>query len=85
MAVSRPAASRTVRAMGPAVSWLEEMGTIPLRLTRPTVGLMPTIPFMVAGLTMEPEVSVPTATGQKPAETATPEPELDPPGVRSRA
>ena len=39
------AASRTVRAMGPAVSWLWAMGTMPARLIRPSVGLMPTIPF----------------------------------------
>ena len=31
-----------MRAIGPAVSWLCAIGMMPLRLTRPTVGLMPT-------------------------------------------
>ena len=39
--VSSAAASATVRAIGPAVSWLCAMGTMPVRLTSPTVGLMP--------------------------------------------
>ena len=45
----RTAASATVRAMGPAVSWLWAMGMMPARLTRPTVGLMPTTPQMRGG------------------------------------
>ena len=77
------AASATDRAIGPAVSWLLEIGMMPPRLTRPTVGLMPTTPFMAAGLTIDPSVSVPMATVQNPAATATAEPELEPPGVRS--
>src|SRR5207245_773155 len=36
------AASETVRAIGPAVSWLWAMGTMPLRDTRPSVGLIRT-------------------------------------------
>ena len=79
------AASRTVRAIGPAVSWVCEMGMMPLRLTRPTVGFKPTNPFALAGLTTEPSVSVPTATAQRLAATAAPEPELEPLGLRSRA
>src|SRR3954467_9024937 len=89
------AASRTVRAMGPAVawwggrgpgvSWVWEMGMIPVRLIRPMVGLMPTIPQKEAGEMMEPSVSVPTATEQRPAATAAAEPELDPEGWRSSA
>src|SRR5215470_19624064 len=58
---------------------------IPERLTNPTVGLIPTIPFVVAGQTIEPSVSVPLATLQRLAETATPEPELEPQGLRSSA
>src|SRR5262249_39405975 len=58
---------------------------IPERLTNPTVGLIPTIPFVVAGQTIEPSVSVPIATLQRLAETATPEPELEPQGLRSSA
>ena len=60
--------------MGPAVSWLEEMGMMPVRLTSPTVGLRPTMPLLLAGQTMEPLVSVPMATTQRLAATATPEP-----------
>src|SRR5215468_802855 len=58
---------------------------IPERLTNPTVGLIPTIPLVVAGQTIEPSVSVPIATLQRLAETATPEPELEPQGLRSSA
>jgi hypothetical protein len=61
------------------------MGTIPLRLINPTVGLIPTMPFAEDGHTTEPSVSVPTATAQKFAETAAPDPELDPQGLRSIA
>src|SRR5262249_14765061 len=84
IAPSRIAASVTVRAIGPAVSWLCAIGMIPERLTSPSVGLIPTIPFVVAGQTIEPSVSVPTATLQRLAETAQPEPELAQQGLRSR-
>src|ERR1041384_6258400 len=78
------AASRTVRAIGPAGSWLCEMGMMPERLISASVGLIPTIPFALDGHTTEPSVSLPTATAQKLAETAAPEPELEPQGFRSR-
>ena len=84
-APSRIAASRTVRPIGPAVSWVWEMGMIPERLTRPTVGLRPTMPLTDDGLTMEPSVSVPTAAAQRLAATAAAEPELEPEGLRSSA
>ena len=71
------AASRTVRVIGPGVSWSAVMGITPYRLTRPTVGLMPTRKFCCDGLRMEPEVSVPTLPAQKL--TLVPTPELDPP------
>ncbi len=71
--------------MGPAVSWLWAMGMIPARLTRPSVGLMPTRQFAFDGQTIDPSVSVPMATAHRLAETATPEPELDPQGLRSSA
>src|SRR5437588_8018359 len=61
------------------------MGMMPDRLTRPSVGLMPTMPFADDGHTIEPSVSVPTATTQRFAETAAPDPELDPQGFRSSA
>ena len=82
---SRIAASATVRVIGPAVSWLWAMGTMPERLTRPSVGLMPTRPLQEAGDVMEPSVSVPTATAHRLAEAAAPEPELEPDGLRSNA
>src|SRR5882757_8574479 len=85
MAPSMTAASRTVRVKGPAVSWLCDIGTMPRRLTRPTVGFKPTMPLIEAGLTIDPSVSVPTAAAQRFAETATAEPELEPDGVRSVA
>ena len=59
------------------------MGMMPLRLHNPTVGFNPATPFSEAGQMMEPLVSVPIATVHKFAETATPEPELDPEGSRS--
>src|SRR3984957_10382827 len=58
---------------------------MPRRLTRPTVGFRPTMPFIDAGLTIDPSVSVPTAIAHRFAETATADPELEPDGVRSVA
>ena len=55
------------------------------RLTRPSVGLRPTIPQALAGQTMLPSVSVPTVTAARPAAAATPDPELEPDGFRSSA
>ena len=75
----------TVRAIGPAVSWLWAIGMIPARLASPRVGLRPTTPLTEAGETIEPSVSVPMATAHKLAATATAEPELDPEGFRSSA
>src|SRR5262252_53971 len=59
------------------------MGTTPARLTRPTVGLMPTTPLTFAGQTMLPSVSDPSDTAAKLDEAAAPEPELEPHGLRS--
>lgn len=59
------------------------MGTTPARLVNPTVGLMPTSPVAVDGHTMEPSVSVPRAAAAKLADTAAPDPELEPQGLRS--
>src|SRR5262249_21493528 len=80
---SSVAASATVRAIGPAVSCVCEMGTIPARLTSPTVGLMPTSPLADDGHTTDPSVSVPMPTAAKFAEIDEPVPELDPHGLRS--
>ena len=77
------AASATDLAIGPTVSWVAETGTTPVRLTLPTVGLIPTSPETADGDRIEPSVSVPSAKGARPAATAAPEPELDPLGLRS--
>src|ERR1700749_4526769 len=82
---STAAASATDAAIGPAVSWARDSGTMPVRLTRPRVGLRPTMPHALDGDTIEPAVPVPMASGAKPTETPAAEPELDPDGLRSRA
>src|SRR5215469_2552201 len=79
---SRTAASATHLVIGPAVSCADEIGTMPFLLTRPRVGLSPTTPQLFDGLTIEPSVSVPIASGASPAAIATPEPELEPDGLR---
>src|SRR5580704_7602342 len=58
---------------------------MPPRETRPMVGLIPTRPLALEGHTMEPSVSVPTATRARLAAIAAPEPELEPQGLRFRA
>ena len=42
-------------------------------------------PQALAGQTIEPSVSVPTASGASPAATPAADPELDPDGLRSSA
>src|SRR5207237_8384535 len=85
MAFMINAASRTVKVIGPGVSWLWLIGTTWVRLTKPTVGLKPTMPLIAAGQVIEPSVSVPIAAGTMPAETAAPLPEEEPQGLRLRA
>ena len=82
---SSAAASRTVLAIGPGESCDAEIGTTPVVGTSPTVGFSPTQPLNAAGHVMEPSVSVPIAYGARPAATAAPLPELDPPADRLRA
>src|SRR5215470_1422718 len=83
MTPSAAAASATVRPWGPTVSCVCEIGTTPARLVRPTVGLIPTTPFALAGQTMLPSVSLPNETVAKFEDVAAPDPELDPHGLRS--
>src|SRR5947199_2862263 len=85
IAVNTVAASATVRAWGPTVSCVCEIGMTPARLTSPTVGLIPTTPLAFAGQTMLPSVSVPMETVARFPEAAAPDPELDPHGLRSIA
>src|SRR6478672_7183080 len=85
IAPSRIATSLTVRPIGPAVSCEAEIGTIPERLTSPTVGFSPARPQLFDGETIDPSVSVPTPTAHRLAATAAPVPELDPEQLRSSA
>src|SRR5262245_60961855 len=52
--------------------------------TNPTVGFRPTHRLFPDGQTTDPSVSVPTVVEQKFAAAATPEPELEPHGSKSR-
>src|SRR5919198_3090780 len=51
----------------------------PLRLTSPKVGMRPTTPQSDAGPRIEPPVSEPSASGTRPAATAAPDPDEEPP------
>lgn len=59
-------------------------GITPAREVKPTLGLMPTIAFLSAGLMTLPSVSVPMLTAMVFAPTPTAEPELLPPGLTVR-
>src|SRR6201999_2572908 len=83
IAGSSAAASATVRVIGPAVSCEAEIGRMPVRLTRPTVGRRPTSPWAADGLTIEPEVSVPIVTAARPAAAAGPGALAEPLGLAS--
>ena len=73
--------------MQPAIRLMQSSdrhaGTRPTVLIRPRDGLKPTTPFSAAGTRPEPAVSVATANGTWPSATASAEPELDPPEIRS--
>src|SRR2546429_7665452 len=56
---------------------------MPVRETRPSVGLIPPSEHAAAGQTIEPSVSVPTPTAAKFAASAAAGPELEPQGLRS--
>lgn len=66
--------------MGPAASNSLDMGIMPSWETVPMVGLIVYSAARPEGLTSDPSVSVPMATGAYPAETPTAEPEDDPEG-----
>src|SRR6266849_5983438 len=76
-------ASSVVSANTETQSSVRQAGTTPAVETKPRLGLRPTILLSMAGTRPEPAVSVPSASGTSPAATATAEPELDPPGMRS--
>src|SRR3954468_18405375 len=79
------AASRTVRASGPAVPRPTGSPYMGPPLIRPRDGLSPNIPQQLAGIRMDPPPSEPWATGSSPAATAAAAPPLEPPAIRSRS
>src|SRR5437763_16252592 len=83
IASSISALSSTVLEIGPAcdTSPKAEGGWT---ATLPKVGFNPNTPQNAAGMRIEPPASVPTASGQMPAKSATALPPLLPPGVRTR-
>src|SRR5271167_4334043 len=81
MASSAVTASSTVSENTETQSSVRQAGTTPAVGTRPRLGFNPTILLNIAGTRPLPAVSVPSANGTMPAPTATPEPELDPPGM----
>ena len=74
-------ASSTVQANTETQSSVRQAGTTPAVEITPRLGFKPTILPSPAGTRPEPAVSVPSENGTSPAATATPEPELDPPGM----
>src|SRR5215510_16230589 len=83
MTSSRRAASFTVRAIGPSVSWLGVAGIIPNRLTNGTVGRRPTRLLKAAGPRTDPPVSSPIPTAAKLAAIPEPVPLEEPDGLRA--
>ena len=81
MAASAAKASSTVSANTDTQSSVRQAGTTPAVETRPRLGLRPTMLLSPAGTRPDPAVSVPSASGTRPAPTAIAEPELDPPGM----
>ena len=79
------AASRTVRAIGPAVAKPTGSPYIGYPLIRPRVGLSPNSPQHEAGIRIEPPPSEPWATGTSPAATAAAAPPEEPPAIRVRS
>src|ERR1700688_4811095 len=78
------ALSSTDLVIGPALSRDHASGVTPYRLTRPYVGFMPTMPQYPDGRRIDPPVSVPSAPAQNEAQTAAPDPLLEPETERSR-
>ena len=76
-------ASSTVSEKIDTQSSVRQAGTTPEVEISPRLGFSPTILLSIAGTRPQPAVSVPSASGTRPADTATAEPELDPPGMRS--
>ena len=82
MTVSTLAASSTVRQIGPT-RVVMPAPIIPSRLTSSCVGARPTTLAERAGMRIDVPVSSPMEQVTRLADTETPPPELDTPGVRS--
>src|SRR4029078_9288842 len=76
-------ASSTVSENTEMQSSVRQAGPTPALEVRPRLGFNPTMLLSIAGTRPEPAVSVPNASGTRAAETATADPELDPPGIKS--
>src|SRR6202012_4306477 len=76
-------ASSTVSEKMDTQSSVRHAGTTPAVETSPRLGFRPTMLLSIAGTRPEPAVSVPNERGTNPLDTATADPELDPPGMRS--
>src|SRR5205085_12090351 len=83
IAASAVIASSTVRENTEMQSSVRQAGTSPALEISPRLGFRPTILLSIAGTRPEPAVSVPSASGTRPAETATADPEVDPPGIKT--
>ena len=78
MTLKTIAASSIVRVSGPTRS-IDHASTIPPeRLTRPNVGRSALVPHAIAGLTIDPDVSVPMPKATQPAAVADAGPADDP-------
>ena len=75
--------SSALRAIGPTVSNVHEVGTTPSFGTRPSDGRRPVTPQKHAGIRIEPAVSVPSVPAARSAAAAAPLPPLEPPQTRS--
>ena len=76
------AVSITDLVIGPGVSNVSDSGIIPSVGKQDLLTFNPVKPQNAAGKRMDPPVSVPVAQTLRPAVTATPEPEEEPPGTR---
>ena len=72
-----------MRAKGPRWSRLSTKGNVPVRGSRPKVGLRLKTPQSEAGTRSEPLVSDPSEIGASPAAVAAPQPDDEPPLIRA--
>jgi hypothetical protein len=77
-AASTRKVSSTLRAIGPSLSSDQHSVIAPVRGTRPNVGRSPVTPQRIAGDTMLPPVSLPSAKPTQPDAVAAPGPALLP-------